>query len=273
MDELTSTPTAVREGEWAVRWRPLRQARLRLFCLPHAGGGAAFFRSWAQRLGPEIEVVAIRLPGRENRFRERPYDRLDDLLPPLVRSVAPLLDRPHAWLGHSMGAGIAFEICRTQRRLGLPDPVRLLAAASPAPHLPRRETPVHNASAPELFVRLGQLQGTSSEALRNEALLNVMLPTLRADFAVAETHVHRPGPPLDCPITVYGGQSDESAVEEELDAWCRHSTADTTVRIFPGGHFFLHEAPDRFLPVLENDLVGRGVLPPHLSSGRNHATQ
>ncbi|MET8544820.1 thioesterase domain-containing protein, partial [Kitasatospora sp. NPDC004799] len=132
MDELTRPQAAPRAGEWAVRRRGRPPARLRLFCLPHAGGGAAAFRSWAQHLEPEVEVVPIRLPGRESRFRERPHDRLGDLLPPLLRDVAPLLDGPHAWFGHSMGAGIAFEVCRALRRHGRPEPPRLRVAL---PHI------------------------------------------------------------------------------------------------------------------------------------------
>ncbi|GAA3017427.1 alpha/beta fold hydrolase [Kitasatospora sp. NPDC006786] len=261
MDGLTGIPAAPRAGEWAVRRRGRPPARLRLFCLPHAGGGAAAFRSWAPHLGPEIEVVPIRLPGRESRFRERPHDRLGDLLPPLLRDVAPLLDGPHAWFGHSMGAGIAFEVCRALHRLGLPEPRRLLVAGLPAPQLPRRATPVHDAPAPELFERIGALNGHGAEARAGNPLLNVMLPTLRADFAVAETHVHRPGPPLDCPITVYGGRSDASTTEDELRAWGPHSTAGTTVRLFDGGHFFPHDAPEAFLPVLARDLLGRRPAP------------
>jgi medium-chain acyl-[acyl-carrier-protein] hydrolase len=281
MDGLTYRSTTAREGEWAVRRRPLSQARMRLFCLAHAGGGAVAFRSWAPYLEPGIEVVAIRLPGRETRFRERPYDRLDDLLAPLLRNIAPLLDRPHAWFGHSMGAGIAFEVCRAQRRLGLPEPDRLLVAGLPAPHLPRRATPVHDAPAEELFARIGQLKGKEDAGKENgtpvngeagetpagNPMLNVMLPTLRADFAVAETHTHRPGPALGCPVTVYGGRSDASTTREELAAWSRHSDADTTVRLFPGGHFFPHDDPDGFLPVLADDLLGRRSHHEPVSSG------
>ncbi|MFI0822576.1 thioesterase II family protein [Streptomyces sp. NPDC021098] len=267
MDELTRTPALARSGAWAVRRKPLPEARIRLLCLPHAGGGATVFRAWRQRLEPEIEVVPIRLPGRESRFGERPYKRLDDLLPPLLRDVTPLFDRPHAWFGHSMGAGIAFELCRAQRRLGLPEPVRLLVAGLPAPHVPRRATPVHDAPSEEIFSRLGELHGGLAEPHADNPMLNVMLPTLRADFAVAETHTHRPGPALGCPVTVYGGRSDASTTREELAAWSKHSVADTTIRLFPGGHFFPHDDPDGFLPVLADDLLGRRSHNEPVSSG------
>ncbi|MET8546521.1 thioesterase domain-containing protein, partial [Kitasatospora sp. NPDC004799] len=162
-----------------------------------------------------------------------------------------------AWFGQWWGAGYAFVVGRALRRLGLPEPRRLLVAGLPAPQLPRRATPVHDAPAPELFERIGALNGHGDGARAGSPLLNVMLPTLRADFAVAETHVHRPGPPLDCPITVYGGRADASTTEEELAAWGEHSAAGTTVRLFDGGHFFPHDAPEAFLPVLAADLLGR----------------
>ncbi|MEK8110162.1 thioesterase domain-containing protein [Micromonospora sp. M12] len=81
------------------------RAAMRLFCLPHAGGGATTFRRWAQLLAPDIEVVAIRLPGRESRLAERPCQRIDQLVPALVRDLEPWLYKRHAWFGHSMGAG------------------------------------------------------------------------------------------------------------------------------------------------------------------------
>ncbi|MDX2679228.1 thioesterase II family protein [Streptomyces soliscabiei] len=263
MTPITS-PVHARAESWGVRWRRSPQARLRLFCLPHAGGGAAAFRHWAAHLSPGIEVVAIRLPGRETRFREEPHHRLDRLVSALVRDIEPLLDRPHAWFGHSMGAGIAFEACRAMRRLGMPEPRRLLVAASPAPHLPRRETPVHQAPDHDLVARLGELNGTSAELFKDKAVLAALLPMLRADFSVAETHRYRPEAPLTCPISAYGGTDDATTTPGDLQEWDRHTTADATVRAFSGGHFFLHESANRFLDVLTADLLlGRAALTEH----------
>ncbi|MFI1358243.1 thioesterase II family protein [Streptomyces sp. NPDC020898] len=256
MDGLTRPSSRVTGPEqWCVSPRPAPQAPLQLFCLPHAGGGAATFRHWPSLLGPDIEVVAIRLPGRETRFREKPYDRMDALVSALVRDIEPLLHRPHAWFGHSMGAAIAFEACRLMRRLGMPEPTRLLVAASPAPHLPRRETPVHDAPASDLVARLGELNGNMRAFRTDSAVLAALLPTVRADFSVAETHRHLPERPLGCPISVYGATEDASALPEDLDAWQGHSSAEVSVRLFAGGHFFLHEAADRFLPVMAADLL------------------
>jgi surfactin synthase thioesterase subunit len=242
-------------AEWCVRWCPAPDAALRLFCLPYTGGGAAAYREWAFRLAPEIEVLAVRLPGRENRFREPAFSRLEDLVPALVRGVRPWLgDRPHAWFGHSMGGLVAFEVCRALRRLREAEPLRLIVSGYPAPHLLPRFPDVHDASVPEFIARLRELGGTPPELLDQASALAPFLPTLRADFAVLETYRHRVEPALDLPLSVFGGTHDAFATEADLHAWAEHVTGPSTVRTFPGNHFYLNGQRDPLLAAIAEAL-------------------
>jgi surfactin synthase thioesterase subunit len=235
---------------WAVRWWPAPGAPCRLFCVPHSGGGAVTFRRWARRLA--LEVVAIRLPGRETRFREPPFHRVEDLVPALLEAVAPLLDRPHSWFGHSMGAVVAYEVARAV------DPALLRAlvvAARPAPHLADDGPPLHHADTERFLAGIRELDATPPEVTRNEGALRTFLPTLRADFAVVETYSPRLGPPLSCPIFAFGGTTDTVARRDQLAGWERYTTAGCTVRMFPGGHFFPHERADLVLAALAAELA------------------
>jgi medium-chain acyl-[acyl-carrier-protein] hydrolase len=265
MDGLTGARTApaARPEPWGVRWRPVSDVRLRLFCLPHTGGGAVAYRTWASRLPADVEVVAVRLPGREARFRERPFDRIEGLVPALVQGLAPLMDRPFAWFGHSMGALLAYEACRAIRDAGGPEPARLLVSGRRAPHLPERYRPVHAAPTADLVARLVELNGTPREVLNDASVLSAFLPMLRADFAVSETYRWSPSPPLNCPISVFGGSADPMATAEELHAWDRHTTTGCTVRMFDGDHFYLHAAPERVLPAIGADLRHALARPDH----------
>jgi medium-chain acyl-[acyl-carrier-protein] hydrolase len=239
---------------WAVRWQPAPSARLRLFCLPHAGGGTIVYRPWAQRLAPGIEVVAIRLPGRETRFREPVPGRIQDLAVGVVRAITPLLDVPYALFGHSMGALVAFEACQALRRTGLPAPTRLLVSGRPAPHLPLRHAPVHAAPTAELVARLRDYQGTRSELLDDPVALSAFISVLRADLASSEMYRYGAQPPLDCPISAFGGVDDQFAPEADLAAWESHTAAGFRVQRFPGGHFFLHEITGQFLAAAAGEL-------------------
>ncbi|WP_433125690.1 thioesterase II family protein [Micromonospora sp. CA-240977] len=272
MDGVINAGRAPRPERWAVTWRPAPRAAMRLFCLPHAGGGAATFRRWAQLLAPDIEVVAIRLPGRESRLAERPCQRIDQLVPALVRDLEPWLYKRHAWFGHSMGAGVAFEVCRLMRRLDLPPAERLIVAAAPAPQLPRREPPVHDAPVGDLLGRLRELNGTSAEVLDELPMLMPLIPMLRADFALAENHAYRPEHPLRLPISVYGGTADESVNDEELAAWRHQSSLDTSVRLFDGGHFFVHDADGAVPHAVATDLLEAGRSDHNENNGGLHVS-
>jgi medium-chain acyl-[acyl-carrier-protein] hydrolase len=246
--------------EWCIRWRPRPTARLRLFCVAHAGGGASAYRSWAARLPPEIEVVALQPPGRENRLLETPLCAVSDLVPRIVDTVQPLLELPHAWFGHSLGALVAFETCHELRRRGMPAPVRLAVSGRPAPHLPQCHPPIHDAPAADLVTRLRELDGTPRALLDDAETLAALLPLLRADLKMSETYQWRPGPPLDYPISVFGGRQDQFASLAELQAWHRHTTRGCIVRVLPGGHFFLHEQPEHILSAMANDLFGVNTM-------------
>lgn len=262
MDDLTTgrspAPGEPPPAVDAVNWlgAATAEARLRLYCLPHAGGGAVSYLAWARRLAPDIEVVAIRLPGRETRFREPPSRRLGQLVPALTRVLADGGgSRPFAVFGHSYGALLAFEACRDLARHGLAAPVRLLVSGRSAPQLAPRATPVHAASDERVYQRLRELGGTPPEVLADPEIMAGLLPVLRADLEAAETYECRPGPPLEVPISVFGGAQDPYVPRPDLDAWGAQSRLDCRIRVYPGRHFFLHDDPTPVLRDLRSDLA------------------
>ena len=52
-----------RSSPWIVRTASRSEARLRLFCLPYAGGAASAYRAWPRALPADVEVCAVQLPG------------------------------------------------------------------------------------------------------------------------------------------------------------------------------------------------------------------
>jgi medium-chain acyl-[acyl-carrier-protein] hydrolase len=95
---------------WITRSTPKPNAPLRLFCFPYAGGGSVLFHHWGAKLPADIEICAIKLPGRENRLSEPPFVRVAPLVQALVEGLMPYLDRPFAFFGHSLGGLVSFEL-------------------------------------------------------------------------------------------------------------------------------------------------------------------
>ena len=242
----------------ASRWFKVSsqsQARFRLFCFPYAGGGSASFHSWSRQLGPQIEVARALLPGREDRLREPACTRLEPIIEGLTRNIFPYLDLPFAFFGHSMGGIISFELARRLRwEYGL-EPQQLFISGRRSPHLPERDPRVHDLPEPEFLAEVERLNGTPKEVLAHAEWREILIPLLRADFAVCHTYVHLPGPPLRCPITVLGGLQDQKVSREELQAWRTQTTGPSRLHMFPGDHFFINSQQAAIVRIIADSLL------------------
>jgi medium-chain acyl-[acyl-carrier-protein] hydrolase len=184
---------------------------------------------------------------------ERPFTRLRSLVDAFVEAVGRDLKAPFCFFGHSMGALVCYELARRLQREGQPGLALLCVSGHRAPHLRSRDPPIHDLPDDEFVVELRRLNGTP-EVLWDGDLRGLMLPALRADFAVAETYVYESGEPLDCPIVAYGGTEDELVSQEEIAAWREHTGGTFRRRMIPGDHFFLKSARDVVLTALSDDL-------------------
>ena len=243
------------ENRWLVIPRPNPRAQVRLFCLPYAGAGSVMYRNWVDVLPNFIELVAIELPGRGKRLLETPYNDLDKLILDLAAALESHLNRPYAIFGHSMGALIGFELIRYFRRHGLPLPVQLFVSGRNAPTIPDdTDPPLHTLPDAEFKEKLKELDGTPVEVLEHQELMDILLPILRADFRMCEIYVYRPEPPLDIPITAFGGIKDISIKPEQVEAWKEQTRAPFSARFFPGGHFFLNDFRMEIIEIVTREL-------------------
>ena len=239
---------------WFVCARPEPQPRLRLFCFPYAGGGPPIFRAWPEGLPAGVEVWAARFPGRGARLKEVPFTRIGPLVEALAAALEPYLNRPFAFFGHSLGALVGFELARELRRRDRPLPAHLFVSGCGAPHIPYPHPPIHALPDPAFLEELRRLEGTPAEVLAHRELMQLLLPALRADFALRETYTCAPEPPLDLPITAFGGMEDERVNGERLEAWREQTTKAFTLHMLPGDHFFLNTARSLILQMLGREL-------------------
>ena len=133
-------------------------------------------------------------------------------------------------------------------------PVRLFLSGRRAPHLPPARRPIHHLPDAEFRQEVRLLQGTPEEVLSNEELMQILLPVLRADFAVCETYVYSAEEPLDVPLSVFGSNNDPEVNRSGLEAWRSQTTSSMSLRIFEGNHFFLHPMRSALTDAIAHDI-------------------
>ena len=229
-------------NNWVLYPKPNTQAKLQLICFHYAGGGTSIFRTWPDYLPTDIKVCAIRLPGRETRFKEPLLTHMDSLIQSLIHPLLTILDKPFAFFGHSMGALISFELARLLRNNYGLTPQHLFVSSCCAPQLVDSNPLIYNLPESKFVEKLCEFNGIPQAVLEDKELMQIFLPIFRADFSVVETYCYTPHQPLNCSITAFGGMQDSLVSFSQLEAWQAQTNQSFSLQRFPGNHFFLNTA-------------------------------
>jgi surfactin synthase thioesterase subunit len=234
----------------------------RLVCFPHAGGSATAYRTLAQALPADLDVVCVQYPGRQDRYRETPFTDLNLLAGAVAEELVPVLaadpGRPYALFGHSMGSLVAFETARLLTRSPLPGPQRLFLSGRGAPD-------AHSTARfglyddDDVLAEVRRLGGTDQSMLDDPDIVEMALPALRADYRALGTYTWREGEPLAAPVTVLVGDSDPMVTVQEAGTWRAHSRGDVVVKVFPGGHFYLFDHLDGIAAAVTEGLLAEAA--------------
>lgn len=227
---------------WIRRYHPAPGSTRRLVCFPHAGGSASYFHPVSARFAPEVDVVSLQYPGRQDRRREPLVDTIEGLADLVAAELLTLTDKPTVFFGHSMGAALAFETAWRLERHGAAAPRLLIASGRRGPTTFRDES-VHERDDNGVIEEIKLLNGTNSALLADEEILRMALPAIRSDYHAIETYRCEPGRTVSCPITAFTGDSDPRTTIDEARAWQDGTTGAFQLKVFTGGHFFIGERP------------------------------
>lgn len=218
--------------EWLVRMEG-DPGPVQLICFPYAATGTKVFRNWPG-------VLAVRYPGREGLHPGQPILTPEEMLQALMENVAPKLKGRFAFFGHSMGAGLAFELTRRLESSGAPMPEALFVSSARGPRL--RTTIAPDPTDEQLLDSLERMNPG-----RDRKVLETVLPLFRADSGLYRSYVYAPGNLLHIPIRAYGGTLDHGVRPEHLELWREETTGPFSLRLFEGGHLYLEQQGPQLL--------------------------
>lgn len=239
--------------EWIVTPRPNRHAAMRLICVPPAGGGTASFRGWTDRLRL-AEVGLVELPGRGSRLGEHALESVADAADGLVEALTQGPATPAALFGHDLGAIIAFEAARRLESRQWPV-LALFVSGRRAPSLPSTGHGLSQATADRLIEETQRYSDiVPDDGLIDRDSLELLVPGVRADFAMLEGYQYEHRSPLRCPITALGGNADPDVSRADLLAWREETSGRFTHHTFTGGHSYIRTEREAVTAVVANQL-------------------
>jgi medium-chain acyl-[acyl-carrier-protein] hydrolase len=237
-----------------------------LICLPYAGAGASVYREWSDQLADVCEAIAVQLPGREERMAEGAITDMARLASLLADALKSLPRARFAIFGHSMGALLAFELTRELRARGADMPAALLVSACPAPGSATGGERIRNLPDNEFRRRAIEAFDVPASAAADSEVWKSLLPVLRTDVTLMENYTPAEEPALNVPITAFGARADSAVLRQHLLAWSGVTSADYSLRMFDGGHMFVH---DRAFPLaLREELRKLETSPTLAATGR-----
>lgn len=235
---------------WYLEYKKNSDAAIRLFCFHHSGGGASSYYPWAEHLSPKIEMIAVQLPGRENRFSEPLTNNLNDIVTKLSEGFAVYKDKPFFVFGHSLGALISFEFVKSIHKLYSLYPRHIIISATKAPHLPFRMKNLSKLDDKTIKEKLRVYNGIDERILNNDELLELFLPIIKSDFSIYENYNFLESKPIPCNILALSGEQDQTVSQEEILAWAKYAERKFEHISFPGKHFFIKDHQNKILEII-----------------------
>ncbi|EBH1935576.1 thioesterase [Salmonella enterica subsp. enterica] len=215
---------------------------LQLFCIAHAGGNSSLFKGWRENLPEDVDLCLITLPGRHELLQQTMPDTISQLSSLVADQLLSYIHNPWAIFGHSMGAVIAHEVILEIMRRKKNPPIMLAVSSREAPQF-HKPGILHQQSDQMLCSELLRLGGTASELMEIDEMRNIILSTMRTDYALIETWQLSSNQKIPCHISAFIGCDDPDVNEDQAKGWQEWSETGFTLDIFSGGHFYFNQCP------------------------------
>lgn len=224
--------------------------RTKVFFIPYAGGSKYSYFPFSRWTTDIIEVVPLEFPGRGVRHKDPLQTDINLIVCDLIGQLKGKTDGRYAIFGHSMGALIAFLLSEKILSMSLPLPVHLFLSGCQGPAGMKEGKKRYLLPREEFVNNICRISGQDNNILRDERILEVFEPILRADIQAIDTYRYQPTQPLPIPFTVFAGNDDVFS-DRELESWRNNTIFPLDVVKMSGGHFFLFDYVGKIMKIIE----------------------
>jgi surfactin synthase thioesterase subunit len=228
---------------------------LNIFCLPFAGGSSYSYKGFQDLFLPSnLKIKPIELPGRGRRMNESLLFSIDEMADDVWKSISGSIHEPYAIYGHSMGTLIGYELTKKIIKYDAPKPIHLFFSGAGGPSVRNNEEQLHRLPRKEFINAIRKFGGSTDEILKEDSIMDVFEPILRADFVATENFEYKQAALFDIPITCLIGLQERTTKDDAM-AWKKETTGALEVIEYPGNHFFIFEHLREIFAVFQDALA------------------
>lgn len=269
IQKLCGEPSNVLGGIYQHAPKAIK-AKMRMFCLPWAGGVSDnLFAHWSKIFPAFIEIYPVQIPGRGRQEGQTTITCLSDLSDHLTRTL-PFDEMPYAVFGTCLGAIIGYDMIQKLELSGRRKPLLFMPAAVSPPdkyaslitkiYTPRKPIfRLHKRSIALKNEVTRRLEGWRSlpreevlyafeaghfagieEMMASEKLFDKVAPMAISDIIMAINYVFDPSSKrISAPIVAFDGIRDNTIPEGYMKGWRTHTESSFKRILIDSNHYFV----------------------------------
>ncbi|TCO70415.1 thioesterase II family protein [Marinisporobacter balticus] len=229
--------------------------KIKLFCLPYAGGSATIYWQWKKYMHSSIQICPVEMAARGSRFSEPFYKDMAAAVEDLLSQIVDSLDgSQYAFFGHSMGSLIVYELVHALKAFGYEEPQHIFFSGRYPPHIIDNEK-LHLLHDDEFMKEIFKYGGFTQQDVQEKELLDFLLPILKEDYKLLSTYNYKPkDSKFGCDITILNGLQDDAAMKFNPEEWKDYTNKKCLFYTFEGGHFFIKETAKEVVEIINHTI-------------------
>ncbi|PHS10321.1 MAG: thioesterase [Kordia sp.] len=231
--------------------------KIKLFCLPYAGGSVTVYYKWREYLNDYVEFIPIEYRGRGQRMKEPFYTSINEGVDDVFSIIKDQIqDGNYMFFGHSMATLFLYELGHKIKDELLPPPIHMFLSGRTPPHFHKNYESTDEMSDKEFLLKLKNYGGTSKEFFESKELLQIFLPILRSDYKIVEDYDYEPKSELlNTNVSFFFSKEDSHVSMDKVNIWQDYIIGSLKVYDFEGGHFFIHDDTEKIVRIINDEAV------------------
>lgn len=216
-----------------------------LVMFPFGGGSGYSYMELIKDIETDVEIIVINPPGHLP-DGAKPLESIDAMVYLYSKQLQPMLKDNPLFFGHSIGAYVAYDVCKVLAK-EIPIKKMIISSANP-PNRAKDSVDLHSEMDRETLIKKSTELGGMPQLFKSEPeLLELFITGLRADLKALESYTpEKPGTvkKLKVNASVLYSEGDYILDSSNIHEWEFYLECSEFIP-FKGDHFYLFQESNR----------------------------